>query len=213
MNKTEKFWDKIANKYEKVEKRPDPGLIRIIDKTKKYLNAKDIVLEFGCGPGTLAIEIAGNVKKIHAIDISSKMIEIAKRKAIEYKIENIDFKQASIYDEKYKKRSFDVILAFNILHLMEDNRQVIQRITELLKPGGLFISSTPCLAENMALLAKLLFYPIIILSKTGLVSQNLKRFKFSELENIITSKDLQIIGTEKIYHMINGYFIVAKKRT
>jgi 2-polyprenyl-3-methyl-5-hydroxy-6-metoxy-1,4-benzoquinol methylase len=35
-------------------------------------------------------------------------------------------------------------------NLLEDNQQVMQRITELLKPGGLFISTTPCLKEKLA---------------------------------------------------------------
>jgi 2-polyprenyl-3-methyl-5-hydroxy-6-metoxy-1,4-benzoquinol methylase len=53
------------------------------------------------------------VKKVHGIDISSKMIEIAKRKTIERKTPNLDFAQGTIFDERLEKGSFDVILAFN----------------------------------------------------------------------------------------------------
>jgi 2-polyprenyl-3-methyl-5-hydroxy-6-metoxy-1,4-benzoquinol methylase len=63
---------------------------------------------------------------------------------------NVDFAQTNLFDERYTKESFDVILAFNILHFLEDHRQALQRITELLKPGGLCISLTPCLREKMA---------------------------------------------------------------
>ena len=99
MDKSEKIWDKIAVNYDESEKRFGPIHIKIIKNTKKYLTANDIVLDYGCGTGTKAFELAGFVKEIHAIDISSKMIEIAKRKAAQREIKNIDFKHAIISDE------------------------------------------------------------------------------------------------------------------
>ena len=211
MNKSEKFWDKIADKYDKAEKRFEPIHIKTLENTKKYLNVSDIVLDYGCATGTKAFELAGNVKKIQGIDISAKMIEAAKRKAVERKIENVDFAQAIIFDERYKRELFDVILVFNILHLLEDNQQVMQRITELLKPGGLFISTTPCLKEKLAFSNKFQLYFYLLLSKIGLIPLYIGRFKFSELEDLIANGNLQIIETENLDHRISSYFIVAKK--
>jgi 2-polyprenyl-3-methyl-5-hydroxy-6-metoxy-1,4-benzoquinol methylase len=108
--------------------------------------------------GTKAFEIAGDVKEIYGIDISSKMVEIAKRKATKHKIGNIDFIHATILDERLKKETFDAILTFNVLHLLENYQQAMQRITELLKPEGIFISITPCLAEEMDFRNRLEFY-------------------------------------------------------
>jgi len=208
--KPEKFWDKMANKLDQTEKRLEQIFIKVVKNTKKYLKVTDIVLDYGCGTGLICNEIAGNVKKIYAIDISSKMLPIAKGRAVERNIDNIDFAQANIFDTRYQRESFDVILAFGILHLLEDNREVIQRITELLKPGGLFISSTPCLAEKMTLLTKFQFYPYLLLDKIGLIPP-MKRFKISELNDLIATGNLQMVETEKIYYKLTGYFYVAKK--
>jgi 2-polyprenyl-3-methyl-5-hydroxy-6-metoxy-1,4-benzoquinol methylase len=208
--KPEKFWDKMANNLDKTEKRLEQTFDRVLKNTKKYINARDVVLDYGCGTGLACNEIAGNVNKIYAIDISSKMLDIAKSKAVERNIENIDFAQADLFDTGYKRESFDVILAFGILHLLENDRQVIQRITELLKPGGLFISSTPCLAEKMALLTKFQFYFYLVLYKTGLIP-SMKRFKISELNDLFTAGNLQIVETEIMYYKITVYFNVAKK--
>lgn len=82
--------------------------------------SSNIVLDYGCGTGTTSGEIANRVKEIHSIDISSKMIQIAKRKAVASKVENINFFQTDIFDKRYKKESFDVILAFNMLHTVAD---------------------------------------------------------------------------------------------
>ena len=72
----------------------------IIEKTRKYLKLSDVVLDYGCGTGQVSNEIAGNVKMGHAIDISSKMIEIAKKKAIRRKIQNIDYAYSTIFDDR-----------------------------------------------------------------------------------------------------------------
>jgi 2-polyprenyl-3-methyl-5-hydroxy-6-metoxy-1,4-benzoquinol methylase len=45
----------------------------------------------------------------------------------------------------------DVILAIGILHLLNDRRQTMKRINELLKPGGFFLSSTACKGESAAI--------------------------------------------------------------
>ena len=59
---------------------------KTLEITKKHLKSSDIVLDYACATGLYSIELAGNVKEIHGIDISSKMIEAAERKATEHKI-------------------------------------------------------------------------------------------------------------------------------
>jgi len=210
MNKLEKFWDFIANSYDESEKQFEQIHQKTIENTIMYLKPTDIVLDYGCATGTKSLILARNVKKIHGIDISSKMIDIAKSKAFEQKIENIDFLKAILFDEKVKKESFDVILVFNILHTLKDGQKVMQRIAELLKPGGLIIMTTPCLKEKMSPWHRFKFSPFLLLSKIGIIP-NLKRFTFSELDDLITNENFQIIETEKLFQGMSSYFIVAKK--
>jgi len=205
MNKSEKFWDKSAYKFDQQGKKDEQAYIKIIERTKKYLKTSDTVLDFGCGTGLISNEIADNVKLIHAIDISSKMIEIAKNKAENRKIQNIDYTYSTIFDERYKSGSFDVILAFYILHLVENNQKTIQRINDLLKQGGLIISVTPCIAEKIFLNISL-----SLLSKIGLIP-DIKSFKANELEDSIANGNFETIENECLHQGIPQYFIVAKK--
>jgi 2-polyprenyl-3-methyl-5-hydroxy-6-metoxy-1,4-benzoquinol methylase len=211
MNKAEKFWDRISINYDKSEKNNMEVHLKVLENTKRFLNASDIALDYGCATGTKAFELAGNVRKIQGIDISSKMIAAAKRKAVEHKVDNVDFTQATIFDERYKRESFDVIFAFYILHAVENNRKTMQRIEELLKPGGLLISTTLCLKEKMTFSKyfQLSFYLLLI--KIGLVPNILTRFENTELENLIANGNLKIVESEKIYQRLTSYFIVAKK--
>lgn len=48
MNKTEKFWDKVANKFDKVDQRFEKTHIKTVEYSKKHLNGSDIVLDYGC---------------------------------------------------------------------------------------------------------------------------------------------------------------------
>lgn len=71
MHKDEKFWDRIASKYDGIEQK-DIAYKIFIEKARAYLKADDSILDFGCGTGLICIEIAGNVGYIQAIDISTK---------------------------------------------------------------------------------------------------------------------------------------------
>ena len=211
MNKSAEFWDNASKNYDQTEERFEHIHTKTRENTEKYLNVSDIVLDYGCGTGTKSCELAHLVKEIHAIDISSKMIEIAKEKALVNKVENVNFKQTTIFDEKYKKESFDVILAFNMLHTVPDLQNVMQRIHELLKPEGLFISVTPSFREKTSFLVSIGMYIFHILSKIGIIPIFIKRYRSADLDDLMENSNFQIIETEKIYKGASSYFIAAKK--
>jgi 2-polyprenyl-3-methyl-5-hydroxy-6-metoxy-1,4-benzoquinol methylase len=184
--------------------------LRILEKLKKYLKAGDIALDYGCATGSIAIEIANIVKEARGIDLSFNMIEIAKRKAGERKVKNIDFTHATIFDESLKQGSFDVILASSILHLLENSSQVLSRISQLLKPGGLFISVTPCLGER-TFISVLINTPVFLLSKTGILP-HINFFGVPRLVTAITNENFRVVENESFsVHPITECFIVAKK--
>ena len=105
-----------------------------------------------------------------------------------------------------KKESFNVILVFNVLHLLEDTEKVIQRINELLKPGGLFISETACMREKKSFLSIFLFF----LSKIRVVPY-IRFLKFSELESLIVNEKFQIVESRNLDQTSPTYYVVAKK--
>lgn len=206
MNKSEKFWNRAANTYDQSQKISEQTILRIIEKTKTYLKMSNVVFDFGCGTGLVSNEIADNVKAVQAMDTSSQMIAIARKKANERKIENIDYACSTIFDERYDSGAFDAVMAFYILHLSEDPHKVMQRISQLLKPDGLIVSATPCMGEKKTLQSIL-----SLAGKIGLVP-NIQSFKISELEDLIVRGNFEIIETECLRPSTQEYFIVGKKR-
>jgi 2-polyprenyl-3-methyl-5-hydroxy-6-metoxy-1,4-benzoquinol methylase len=206
MNKTEKFWDRIAKGYDTQVIKLDETEAKTVEMAKKHLNNSDVVLDYGCGPGAMTSEMAKEVKEIHGIDISSSMIEIAKRIATERNIENIHYAQGTIFDQSYKQESFNVILAFNILHLLEDIHEVMPRINELLKQGGKFLSITPSMGTKRSLLGVLLS----LLSKIGIIPYTNIPTR-SELEGFITYGNFQVVEIVELQRNPSNYFIAAEK--
>jgi 2-polyprenyl-3-methyl-5-hydroxy-6-metoxy-1,4-benzoquinol methylase len=139
------------------------------------------------------------------------MIAIAERKLVKSKADNLNFSHSTIFDENLNKESFDVVLAFNILHAIQENHRAVARIFQLLKPEGLFISVTPCLKENMGVINRLRLSIYLLLMKIGLLPNILTRFKTPDLEDLMTTKNFHIVETKPLYHKLMSYFIVARK--
>jgi ubiquinone/menaquinone biosynthesis C-methylase UbiE len=104
-------------------------------------NDKEIeILVAGCGTGRHAIEAAASryeSSKILAIDLSLSSLAYAKRKCIEYGIQNIEFLQADILSLSMLNRKFDVIESVGVLHHMHDPMAGWTILRNCLKPGGL----------------------------------------------------------------------------
>lgn len=209
MRNAAKFWDKIAKKYAKSPIKNMQAYEQTMDRTKSHLSTGDIVLEVGCGTGSTALLLADSVKHITASDISSNMIDIARNKAKDQHVENVTFIQAALSDDALEKGSFDVILAFNVLHLMEDTPAAVRKINELLKPDGLFISKTICAAEQIKL--RFLWGLLYVMEKFGLAPY-VNFLKIRALEELITNKNFEIIETGVYPPSPPSRFIVAKKR-
>jgi 2-polyprenyl-3-methyl-5-hydroxy-6-metoxy-1,4-benzoquinol methylase len=211
MSKLEEFWDGASKNYDKTEERFEYIHSKSRENTKKFLKGSDTVLDYGCGTGTATCQFSCQVKEVHAIDISSKMIEIAREKAAVAKVENVIFEQTDIFGSEFAKESYDVILAFNMLHTVTSPQDVVLRINELLKPEGLFISVTPCLRQKMSFLVNLQIQLVRVLCKLGLIPIPIRRVTSSEVESLLEAGGFQTFESEEIYKDASSYFVVAKK--
>lgn len=207
MGRSEKFWDKAATKYSKSKIKDEKGYHKTLGDTRRFLKKESAVLEIGCGTGTTALLLATSVNAMTATDISSNMIAIAKEKAQNQKIRNVNFMQSTVFDEKLAKGSYDVILAYNLIHLLEDPQAVMKRINELLKPGGIFISKTPCLKEKSILWPMLA--PILgVVMRIG----SIKSFTIDGLKEIMTREGFAIIETHVQLPKPPRLFVIARKK-
>ena len=203
---TAAFWDKRSKKYDDTIKKHDDVYKKTIETSTSMLCSSDTVLDFGCGSGEMSLDIAPQVQRLHGIDTSANMIELANQKARDRRVDNVDFSQMDVFDQVLWTNSFSAIVAFNIFHLVEDVSEVLARLNDLLASGGLLISQTPCLGDrNFAFR-----YLITILQKVGVAPAILSLTKDS-LESLVSGAHFEI-GESKIWDEKNAIqWIVARK--
>lgn len=105
------------------------------------------LLEIGCGTGDFIAQLVGNDKlKITGSEIYLKGLSYAKKNQPKVEFIQFDVTQGKIGKE------FDLILAFDVIEHIENDRSAILNIREMLPQHGTFIVSVP---QHMFLWSKL----------------------------------------------------------
>lgn len=126
------FWNLLATKYAKSPVVDEAAYQRKLEVTRGYFTPDMEVLEIGCGTGSTAVTHAPHVKHIRAVDISSKMLEIARGKADAKRIKNVTFERSSIDGLSVLELSLDAVLGLSILHLLRDKQAAIAKVHQML---------------------------------------------------------------------------------
>jgi ubiquinone/menaquinone biosynthesis C-methylase UbiE len=205
-----RFWDRISRKYAKDAIADQGGYERTLDRTRALLKADDHVLELGCGTGSTALRLAGDVQSYLATDLSAGMIGIAKEKLSASAIPALAFQIATAEASILEAGRYNAVLGFNYLHMVRDVPVTLSRVHALLAPGGLFISKTPCLGDMNPLLSLVLLPCMRAIGMAPYVSV----FKQAEFCELVSAAGFDILATEN--HATKGNFrrpyIVARKR-
>lgn len=103
------------------------------------------VLDFGCGSGiytTIISNIVGNKGKVYALDYADDKLQELNSRIKSYKLENIEIiKTSREISFPFQDSYLDVILLYDIWHLLSDNEQLefLKETKRALKKGG-FVS-------------------------------------------------------------------------
>jgi 2-polyprenyl-3-methyl-5-hydroxy-6-metoxy-1,4-benzoquinol methylase len=108
------------------------------------LRPTDRMLEVGCGTGSTALALADAVAGVVATDSAPGMIAIAQNKPNPC---GVRFAVADIAAAGADDAPFDVVAAFNLLHLTPDPRAAAATLRARLRPGGLLMAKTPLLEQ------------------------------------------------------------------
>ncbi len=133
------------------------------------------VLEIGCGPGYLSLELARTGFNVTGVDISKRCIEVANDFADKDPYKNsipargdlrymaVDFRAG----DALRIGSFDAVVFLGALHHFPDLVSTLKRVKELLKPSGILIAHEPVrdkVTEGNAIFMHLLR---VVLSASG----------------------------------------------
>ena len=141
------YWNHRYAGYSKVNQKELEGIQR--ERWKKQFerllpaNKNLKVLDIGTGPGffTIILEELGYTN-ITGIDVSEKMLEVAKENIQKYgkKNSSIQLIQMDAQSLEFKPKSFDIIVSRNLTWNLEKPQQAYSEWLRVLKPNGaLFI--------------------------------------------------------------------------
>ncbi len=211
MQNSLKFWNDAAGKYARSPIKDMPAYEKTMERTRNYLKNTDDVLELGCGTGSTALLLADAAGRITATDLSPEMIALAKGKLDQSDIENVEFRAASVEDALDNGQEHDVVLAFNLLHLLEDSAGVIARAHQAIRPGGYFISKSVCLPSGTpSFKFGLMRFAIPVMQFFG-KAPFVKFMSTSDLDKLVEETGFRIVETGNYPASPPSHFIVAQK--
>jgi len=144
-----RFWDRFANYYDSfIDKVFRKTYKDIIENLESDLDLNQNVLEIGTGTGIIPFSIYSKVSSIVATDISPEMIRVANQRLIDSKIKNIDFQVQDSYSLTFPDKSFDIVIASNLFHILYEPEKPINEVKRVLRDNGIFIAPTICAGES-----------------------------------------------------------------
>lgn len=116
---TKDFYDKVAKKFGKyhtgaryITEYPNGEPEKVFKDKLLELSGKDkTVLDIGCADGRFTLSIASNFKRVIAIDISTGMLNAAKKIQEKSPVTNVSFEKQNAEKTTYSNEMFDIIFS------------------------------------------------------------------------------------------------------
>jgi 2-polyprenyl-3-methyl-5-hydroxy-6-metoxy-1,4-benzoquinol methylase len=110
---------------------------------KAYVVAKNYVsgdvLEVGCGEGRGISEVIGNANSFTAVDKIEPVIQQLRKKYPQGKFISMNIPPLA----ELKSNTYDVVLSFQVIEHIQNDKLFLQEIHRVLKPGGTALLTTP----------------------------------------------------------------------
>jgi len=116
------------------------GVKRVRDWAKA-LQRGAAVVDLGCGPGFPITEVlVAEGLRVYGVDAAPSFVQAFRRN-----LPNTPIACEAVQDSKFFDRTFDGVLAWGLMFLLlpEDQRRLIQRIADILVPGGRLLFTSP----------------------------------------------------------------------
>ncbi|MEA2070980.1 MAG: class I SAM-dependent methyltransferase, partial [Asgard group archaeon] len=131
-------WDKIGHRYDSY--RDHTKINAELEQFTKFLPQKGTILDVGSGSGIpVAKYLTEKGFKIIGIDISKKMVELAKKN-----VPKATFRQQDVLQMDFEDSSFDgIICVYTLWHVpRKKHAEIFKKFYELLKSNGILVINT-----------------------------------------------------------------------
>lgn len=97
------------------------------------------LLDVGCGPGTVTIDLAKRVAPGHVVGLDRELVpvQLAKTSAVAQGIDNVMFELGDVYRLPYQDDEFDVVHAHQLLQHLSNPVAALVELRRACRPGGI----------------------------------------------------------------------------
>lgn len=134
------FWDNIAGFYDLAEAVNGKVYSQMLSTTARLVPKGAKVLDCAAGTGALSFAAAKKAKSVLCTDLSENMLKTAKIKA--RNVKNVSFDVRNIFGIKDLDDTYDIVIAGNVLHLLENPEVAVKEMYRVLKPNGKLLLPT-----------------------------------------------------------------------
>lgn len=106
------------------------------------LPAKAKILDVGCGPGEMIVDLIKADRELHGIDIAQEMIDIANNrlaKQLKGRKNKIELSVGDIENLNYPAGYFDLVICSGIVEYLEGDENWLREVSKVLVPNGYVI--------------------------------------------------------------------------
>jgi len=113
----------------------------------------DVLIDFGSGTGTFAIQAAVRGARVYAVDVSQAMLDYAQTKAAKAGISNIIFSHGGFLSFEFEDQTANsIVTTFSFHHLPDFWKGIaLGRMYRMLRPGGQLYIYDVILEEHHAI--------------------------------------------------------------
>jgi len=137
------------------------------------------ILDLGCSSGSFLASLKGPNWKLYGIEMSEEVAAKARART------GAEVFVGDILDAPFAPASFDVITCFHVFEHLYHPREVLAKVSEWLKPGGIFVAFMPNIDSAGEHIFKSYWYGLEL-------PRHLYHFSPASMKNLVNSLDLEV---------------------
>jgi arsenite methyltransferase len=173
------------------------------------LRPGEVVLDLGSGAGADVLISARRVApggRVYGLDMTTEMLELARRNAAEAGVDNVEFLQGYLEDVPLPDASVDVVISNCVINLAADKAAVLREAARVLRPGGRFAVSDVIADADLDAATRARTG-----QWTGCVAGALTRAGFEQALSGAGLVDVEIVETHRVHEHAASAIVRARK--
>ena len=136
------FWDRWARAYDWTQRTNRRVNAAAAARAAALVPPGARVLDCAAGTGLFSLAVSGRAGQVLCTDLSRPMLDQARKKAARRGLSNIVFARRDLLALPEADGAFDVVIAANVLHLLEAPEQAVWELWRVTAPGGSLLLPT-----------------------------------------------------------------------